>query len=193
MSELLNPNASLVLNTMHIQLADGGTYNTLLNDVNNCKGTFSNNGQTVTWKNVNMQRVLGNMYNKYSQFNLRVSSGSFICGGVAQAAADFGGGIVSIRFQGCELVNQTYNHLLGTCNDTAPALAVAFGQSSINTPAAINILGQNVVPFRKPNNVFCDITLDWASLESATGKVAQTIGHWAFICDIFPIIESKIN
>ncbi|RYZ96583.1 MAG: hypothetical protein EOP47_23565 [Sphingobacteriaceae bacterium] len=136
--------------------------------------------------------VLGNMYNKYSQFNLRVSSGSFITG-AAQGGADFGGGIVSIRFQGCELVNQTYNHLLGTCADTAPALTISLGNSGVNTPSTINIVGQNVVSFRKPNNVFCDITLDWSSLESATGKVAQTIGHWAFLCDIFPILESKIN
>ncbi|RYY43141.1 MAG: hypothetical protein EOO06_20135 [Chitinophagaceae bacterium] len=193
MSELLYPNASLVLNTMHIQLADGGTYNTLLNDVNNSKGTFSNNGQTVTWKNVNMQQVLGNMYNKYSQFNLRISQGVFITGGVAQAAVDFAGGIFTIRFQGCELVNQTYNHLLGVCTDTSPAAAIGFGQSSLNSTSVINIIGPNVVSFRKPNNVYCDITLDWASLESVTGKIAQTIGHLAFICDIFPILESKIN
>ncbi|RYH10244.1 hypothetical protein EON65_39615 [archaeon] len=193
-SELLNPNASLVLNTLHIQIADGGLYNTLLNDVNNSKGTFSNYGQTVTWKNVNMQQVLGNMYNKYSQFNLRISSGSYITGGVAQGGADFGGGIVTIRFQGCELVNQTYNHLLGTCADTAPVVAVSFGQSVTNCPSVFNFAGaQNVVSFRKPNNVYCDITLDWSSLESATGKVAQTIGHWALLCDIFPIIESKFN
>ncbi|RZK47881.1 MAG: hypothetical protein EOO99_12035 [Pedobacter sp.] len=193
MSELLYPNASLVLNTMHIQLADGGTYNALLNSVDNTKGTISNNGQTVTWKDVNMHQVLGNMYNKYSQFNLRVSSGSFISGGAAQAAADFRCGIFSIRFRGCELVNQTYNHLLGTCTDTAPVVALNLSQGSTSVPTVMNILGENIVAFRKPNNVYCDITLDWASLESATGKVAQTIGHWAFICDIFPILESKIN
>ncbi|RYY42477.1 MAG: hypothetical protein EOO06_21125, partial [Chitinophagaceae bacterium] len=129
MSELLYPNASLVLNTMHIQLADGGSYNALLNSVDNSKGTFSNNGQTVTWKNVNMQQVLGTMYNKYTQFNLRVSQGCFISGGVAQSSADFGGGILSIRFQGCELVNQTYNHLLGTCTDTSPAAVYGLGQA----------------------------------------------------------------
>ncbi|RZJ99026.1 MAG: hypothetical protein EOO46_22940 [Flavobacterium sp.] len=144
---------------MHIQLADGGAYNSLLNNVDNSKGTFANNGQTVTWKAVDMNQVLGNMYNKYSLFNLRVSSGSFICGGVAQAAADFAGGTFSIRFQGCELVNQTYNHLLGTCSDTAPVLAVSLGQSSTNTPSVINMIGQNVVSFRKPNNGFYDIGL----------------------------------
>ncbi|RYZ95129.1 MAG: hypothetical protein EOP47_26445 [Sphingobacteriaceae bacterium] len=178
---------------MHIQLGDGGAYNALLNDVNNSKGTFSNNGQTVTWKNVDMRQVLGTLYNKYTQFNLRVSQGSFITGGTAQAAADFGGGIMTVRFQGCELVNQTYNHLLGVCTDTSPAAAIALGQSTINCPAVINIIGPNVVSFRKPNNGFCDITLDWSTLESVTGKIAQTIGHWAFLCDIFPILESEIN
>ncbi|RYG94407.1 hypothetical protein EON65_57545 [archaeon] len=140
MSELLHPNASLVLNTMHIQLADGGAYTALLNDVNNSRETFSNNGQTVTWKNVDMRQVLGTMYNKYTQFNLRVS---FITGGVAQAAADFGGGIFTIRFQGCELVNQTYNHLLGVCTDTSPAAVaavIAFGNSAVNAPTVINII-----------------------------------------------------
>ncbi|RYG95848.1 hypothetical protein EON65_55325 [archaeon] len=116
------------------------------------------------------------MYNKYSQFNLRFSSGSFITG-AAQASTDFGGGIVSIQFRGCELVNQTYNHLLGTCTDTAPVFTISLGNSGVNSPAAINIVGQNIVSFRKPNNVYCDITLDWASLESVTGKIAQTIGH----------------
>ncbi|RYY45234.1 MAG: hypothetical protein EOO06_16840 [Chitinophagaceae bacterium] len=193
MSELLHPNASLVLNIMHIQLADGGAYNALLNSVDNSKGTFSNNGQTVTWKAVDMRQVLGTMYNKYTQFNLRISQGSFITGGVAQVGTDFGGGIISIRLQGCELVNQTYNHLLGVCTDISPAAAFALSNTTANAPSIINIIGPNLISFRKPNNGFCDITLDWSTLESATGKIAQTIGHWAFLCDIFPILESEIN
>jgi len=46
--------------------------NNTLSDVDNDIGTISANGQFITWKNVNMRLVLGDIYDKYNKFNIRL-------------------------------------------------------------------------------------------------------------------------
>ncbi|RYY43891.1 MAG: hypothetical protein EOO06_19025 [Chitinophagaceae bacterium] len=125
MSEYLYPCASLYLNTQHIQLADGGTFNTNLNDLNISKGQFQCNGQVITFKQLNFHQILGSLYNEYDAFNLRLSSVNYCTGAVAQIQADFYG-LWLLRFSGAQLLNQCYNHLLGVGTDQTPITVMKF-------------------------------------------------------------------
>lgn len=191
MSELLYHNASLVLDTRHIQLADNGTYATTLNNLDNSKGSFSNNGQTIVFKNVDLKNVLGTLYNQYKEFNMRVTSNAFFAPS-SQTSGDWGGGVYYISFNNAILVNQTYNHLLGTNMNEAPLFSCSLVQTTANAHATGGTLASNLVSFSPGNNRFTDITIDWRNLRSATGKTALLVGHYVIIIDIFPILESKI-
>lgn len=64
--------ASLLLNTYDIsQVVSTPTvfYN---KTVDNQYGRIENNRCTITWKNINMKQVLGEMYDKYETFNLKL-------------------------------------------------------------------------------------------------------------------------
>ena len=61
--------STLILSTFDISTSIAGTvfYN---KTVDNQIGTISNNRCTLTWKNINMRQVLGEMYDTYETFNV---------------------------------------------------------------------------------------------------------------------------
>ncbi|RZK10586.1 MAG: hypothetical protein EOO46_10230, partial [Flavobacterium sp.] len=168
MSELLYPSASLYLNTQHIQLYNGGTYSATLTDVDNLRGSFSTNGQVLTFKQLDFRLILGNLYDQYNEFNMRVASIHYSTGSQAggQAQPDFWG-VWLLRFTGAQLLNQSYNHLLGVCTDQTPLVA---GNMAHTTPSSTSgiLPSANIVSFRKPQNGFADMTLEFQNIRNVT-------------------------
>ena len=100
--------STLILNTSDIdsRLSPASVYqNTTLD---NQYGTIANNRCTLTWKNINMRRVLGEMYNKYESFDLYLYqiSLSLPVTGTPTSAQYF---LVDINITGLPFINNTYN------------------------------------------------------------------------------------
>ena len=100
--------ASLVLNTFDIDptVTAGQYFNTT---VDNQYGTIANNRCNLTWKNINMRRVLGEMYDKYDTFNMYLyqinQSASFSL--TAPSTNPYI--LVDVRIKGLQFLNNTYN------------------------------------------------------------------------------------
>ena len=100
--------ASLVLNTFDIDptVTAGQYFNTT---VDNQYGTITNNRCNLTWKNINMRRVLGEMYDKYDTFNMYLyqinQSASFSL--TAPSTNPYL--LVDVRIKGLQFLNNTYN------------------------------------------------------------------------------------
>ena len=193
MSELHNRNASLYLSTHHIQLGDGGTFNTVLVNYDCSKGTIANLGQTLTWKRIDFRAVLGDLFDKYMMFNIRLSGLHYVTNAQAQQGNDLIQ-ICWISFSGANMPQQTYNHLTGGVTAESPLAVIPLSNgtgnnNSLHTPHV------NLVSFARPQSGFADITLDMRHLRTVSGKtlVNNPIGHVAFLFDIFPIFESKIE
>ena len=60
--------ACLILNSFDINSST--TASVYQDTIDNQYGTIANNRCTLTWKNIDMRRVLGVMYDKYETFNM---------------------------------------------------------------------------------------------------------------------------
>jgi len=192
MSEI-HQTANLELNTLHIQLADGQAYTPLLHDTNTSKGQISVNGQSLTWKNVDMLAVLGDLFDQYEQFNIRMVSYNGTTGVNVQFGVDFSNSAVYLSFggNGARLINQSYNHLIGgVIGETCIGIASFFGAANTSFGSGTSTLGSNIVTFTV-NSRYCDITLDIRNFRSISGKVNYLIGHMCFFFDIIPVLSSR--
>jgi hypothetical protein len=182
---------SLVLRTFDIDQTRfapcvQNTGNTAIYDIfENAYGRCQANGCVVTWKNVNLRMCLGELYNKYKKFNLKLTNAQ-IRQYLNPAATD----CQFIAFiSGLPFCNSTYNTRYGNTNQ-APLGAVNFlatGSVGVTTNS-IN----GLVSFDKPLNDVCDITVELknSSTNVVNGyieKPTQGLGHWTLIMDIYGV------
>jgi len=124
--------ATLILNTFDINPAvfAADYYN---QTIDNQYGTITNNRCNITWKNINMRQVLGEMYDKYETFNMylyQVVQSSALSGGTpalpSTGLAPIGGqnGLVDIRIKGLQFLNNTYNPV--SRNNTTSAFLTSY-------------------------------------------------------------------
>ena len=102
--------ATLILNTFDIsQVVNVPTffYN---RTVDNAYGTITNNRCTLTWKNVNMKKVLGEMYDNYETFNIKLyqitQTTTMI---ISSSAISPLSSLVDVRISGLPFINNGYN------------------------------------------------------------------------------------
>jgi hypothetical protein len=177
--------ASLVLRTFDIVNNANIPISVLGNEVDNTFGFITANSQVITWKNVNMSAVMGDLYDKYDRFNLILSSVNVTNTGSIAAS-----GNCTISLRGLYFCNQTYNtRSKGNTNE-------AFvGSQSYILPSAsagqTSSVSAGTVTFRKGNddtNVNLTIELRYNSTTSVNGyteKLAQLFGHQTYIFDIY--------
>ena len=100
--------ATLILNTFDISTSTtpGDFYDVT---VDKQYGTIANNCCNLTWKNINMRRVLGEMYDKYETFNIYlyqiVQSSAFS----SLPPSTNNQLLVDVRIKGLQFLNNTYN------------------------------------------------------------------------------------
>ena len=98
--------STLILNTSDIdtRISPASLYqNTTLD---NQYGTIANNRCTLTWKNINMRLVLGEMYDKYETFNLYLYQISQSANGTPASAQYL---LVDVNITGLPFINNAYN------------------------------------------------------------------------------------
>ena len=115
--------ATLILNTYDISTSTtpGDFYNTT---VDNEFGTIANNRCILTWKNINMRKVLGEMYDKYETFNIylyQINQSSAFSSLPPAIAINLA---VDVRMKGLQFLNSTYSARSG--NNTPFAFVTSY-------------------------------------------------------------------
>jgi len=164
--------ASLILRTCDITTDDLVTGNVA---VNNSVGSISADGQLITWKNLNPKLLLGDMYEKFTKFNLNLAS--YCCRKSDITLAD---NDITFFISGLPWSNQAYSLKTQSITQSAPLFNLIVAAT---TSHGIDTYGQNhnTLTFNKPISNF-DITIELKN--GVNGKMSQVMPHQSFIFDI---------
>jgi hypothetical protein len=140
--------------------------------VDNDNGMIMCNGGYITWKNVNIKAVLGDLYNKYNYFCIKLiqinssEQNTYTTNSIFDA---------TIYISGLPFISaQRYNTKLSINNQSV------IGQCSyyfLGTTKALlyNLQGNTVSCFSKPTKDLIDITIEWKLSVSGGGTVINGI------------------
>ena len=151
--------ACLILNTFDISSSTTATvfYNLT---VDNQYGTIANNRCTLTWKNIDMRRVLGVMYDKYETFNMYLYQ---VSQGVAFTASPTTGiyALVDIRIKGLQFLNNGYNAISRNNTNTAflTSYVLNLTTATTGTGTVTPMFNPTIITFGKSADCV-DITID---------------------------------
>ena len=102
--------ATLILNTYDISTVFSTPTFFYNKTVDNQYGTITNNRCTLTWKNINMKKVLGEMYDKYETFNIKLYQMTQTTTMVNSASAiGPSSQLIDVRISGLPFINNGYN------------------------------------------------------------------------------------
>ena len=165
--------ACLILNTFDISTS------TTASDfkdatIDNQYGTIANNRCTLTWKNVDMRRVLGVMYDKYETFNMYLYQ---INQGVAFTTSPTTGiyALVDIRIKGLQFLNNGYNAISRNNTNTAflTSYVLNLTTATTGTGTVTPMFNPTIITFGKSADCV-DITID---MKCTQNQAYPTIGN----------------
>ena len=152
-------------------------------------GTANANGTQLTWNNINLRVLLGELYEKYDRFNLCLNT-------IATSNADvIGSGDANnrctyITISGLPWTNNTYNQKSNT-NINETVIATCVFVSGVQTTNYY--YGNNTATFGKNQDV-CSITITLKKiLDDALPTTANPFPKIMFIFDIEGVDEYKIK
>ena len=191
---IMEPESStLLLNTFDISPSTNqATYYNKI--VDNQYGTISNNRCTLTWKNINMKKILSEMYDKYETFNLKLYQITQSTTLFTGSAITVTGSLVDVRISGLPFLNNGYN--IVSRNNTNELYLTSIAPTLANYTNAGIVITSNPVclTFGKCTEVV-NITIDIKNTKDQTYPViaANTaIGQFLFHFKIFGIPKEKI-
>jgi hypothetical protein len=165
--------ASLVLRTSDIFSDDITTANLNL-IINNQVGNIAQNGQYIVFKNVNPSLLLGDMLDKYTKFNLNLSSYSARAPFTQNLESD-----MTFYMSGFNWSNQCYNLKTGSITNKAVVFTSKLYENTNGYDVPIN---SNTLTFHKPTSGNFDIIIE---LRDGLGNYLDTVvNHQTFIFDI---------
>jgi hypothetical protein len=164
--------ASLILRTCDITTDDLVTGNIA---INNSFGSISADGQTITWKSINPKILFGDMYEKFTKFNLNLAS--YCCRKSDLTLTD---NDITFFISGLLWSNQAYSLKTQSITQSAPLFNLIVGATASH---GIDTYGQNhnTLTFFKPISNF-DVTIELKN--GVNGKMTQVMPHQSFIFDI---------
>ena len=114
--------------------------------VSNQFGTINGNRNDMTWSNVNFRTILGDMYDKYDKFNIKLA---LVCHNNTTVlnAGDAKQLMVKINMAGLQFSNATYKTGLNSNNNVC--VMGAFYMT--NTPSGQYFYDDNVFTISKPD------------------------------------------
>ena len=195
---------TLILNTFDISTSTTASdfYNTTLD---NQYGTIANNRCTLTWKNINMRRVLGEMYDKYDTFNMYLyqinQSSAF-----HTAAPTIGSNnvLVDVRIKGLQFLNSTYNVVSRNNTNTAYLTSYVLNNNGSGAIGSVTpMFNPSILTFSKHTECV-DITIDMKCTSNqsypaisvpAGGLPANTnsLGTFLFLFKFYGILTRDKN
>ena len=174
---------SLILRTIDIdptRVRPVATNQSISNDYGICDA----NGCLVIWKNVNIRTCLGELYNKYDKYNLKMTSIQVRNNGSTGPTADCH---FVVYMSGLPFSN--YNTSLGPNNGAALG-CVNF--NTTGTTGTTTAFTSGLVSFDKPLQDILNISilLKNSSTNISNGYTEPSlnlVGHYSIICDIYGI------
>ena len=159
-------------------------------------GTSDQYGLTLTWNNINLRTVLGDMYDKFDRFNLCLntvaSSIAGAYGGSLQERCNF------ITVSGLPWTNNTYYQSNGFNSNAAVIGSICVPASVTGPPAVESQITQyfysnNTATFGK-NQDICNITISIKKiLDDASPLTANAFPKMIFIFDIEGVEAYKVK
>jgi hypothetical protein len=166
----------------------------VLNEIfENDYGKIMCNGGLITWKNVDMSKVLGSMYDKYDVFNLQFSQFQLKSNIFGNSVVTYDG---TFYISGLPFTNgNRYNTRLSTNNQACiGSTRIGLERQIADYATIYNINNNNVVSFYKPLNPKCDITIEIktnnitnATINGIPEKRNQLLTHMSFLFNIFGV------
>jgi hypothetical protein len=145
-------NASLILKTSdftsNLDYTYGGSYQNITN------GKLS----SITWNNINLRTLLGDMYDKYNTFNLCLNTISTSQANTIDPNPECKN--VNLRLYGLPFINQTYS-AKNNCNTNYTSIGTFNFVASGSTTQYY--YSNNIATFGK-NQEICNITIDYARI-----------------------------
>ncbi len=182
---------SLVLRTIDITPTTVAPCISQLLAIDNNFWTFSVNGGYVVCKNVNIRTCLGELYNKYNKFNIKLTAAGIRHNGITDLVdAQF-----KILMSGLPFSSgSTYSTRLGPTNQAAIGCVnfVVTSTQGITTPIL-----SGLVSFDKPLQDVINITVELKNslnivltptpnaVNGYSEKPATRMPHWSIMCDIY--------
>ena len=168
-------NASLVLKTSEFAI-----------NTSNSFGFCDSVKARITWNNINLRSLLGDMYDAYDTFNLCLNTIATEKAGVIDAPNQN----LYVRISGLPWVNQCYN-VKSACNGSSTILG-SFNYLT-GAPQAQYYYSNNIATFAK-NQDICNITIEFVRISDDTlgapsGQIAYP--NTIIIFDIFGIPKSE--
>ena len=149
-----------------------------------CNAICDANKTNITWNNINLRTVLGDMYDKYDTFNLCLNTVSTAIAGGIGAPNDNTN--VTMLLSGLPFINQTYN--TAYLSNTSQTVLCTF-QFVQNATTTQYFYSNNIATFGK-NQELVNITLSYNKIVDNT-QPAVAFPHIILIIDIFGIDETK--
>ena len=191
--EMEQETATLILHTYDISSStNAATYYN--KTVDNQYGTITNNRCTLTWKNINMKQVLGEMYDNYETFNIKLYQITQSTTLFTGSAFNVNSSLFDVRISGLPFINNGYN--IVSRNNTNEIYLTSIAPTLANYTNAGIVITSNPVclTFGKCTEVV-NITIDIKNTKDQTYPViaANTaIGQFLFHFKIFGIPKEKI-
>ena len=137
-------------------------------NVNNQFGYTDTLKTTMTWNNINLKNLLGDMYNQYDYFN--ISLNTIATGLAGTVSSDKNMLSLYVRMSGLPWSNCSYNVKSGSNNQYAIIGAFTIIVSAITSTQYNN----NVLTFGK-NQDTCNITIDFIRIHDEVKPVPTTL------------------
>jgi len=145
-------NASLVLKTSDLTQNSSYLYG---NAFSSQHGSMNSKSSSITWNNINLRVLLGDMYDKYDVFNICLNTISTSQANTIDAYPDSRN--VNIKISGLPFINQTYNVKTGSNSNSTTIATFNFVPSNSTTQYYYS---NNMATFGK-NSDICNITIDY--------------------------------
>jgi len=158
-------NAGLVLKTSDFTTRSDYIYGL---PYTNQLGSMNAKGSSITWNNINLRTLLGDMYDQFDIFNICLNTISTAQANTIDPNADSRN--VNVKIGGLPWINQTYNVKTGVNGMTTTLATFNFTPSSATTQYYYS---NNIATFGK-NSDTCNLTIEyWRILDDA---IVTTLG-----------------
>lgn len=187
-------NISFHLRTFDISPLIDSPLSTTTEIVDNNYGRVLCNGGLITWKNVNIKSVLGELYNKYDKFGIKLinfqvkqpdSDNNIVTGSAVWDSTLYMSGLPYYN-------SNSYNTLYNNNNEVVIGQVSTFYTFANNNFIPANLIHSNENIFYKPKQEFYDLTIEFktafnSTINGKTEKRVTLLSHSTFLFNIYGI------
>ena len=158
----------------------------------NSTGTVAENRTSITWNNINLKNLLGEMYDRYERFNISLS---FICGARTGSANETTADMrmFSVRMKGLNFTS-SYDQKTGNNDNTATFTTISLPLTAF-TPWNFSNLTPTYFTFLKQETTNINIDLVWVFNDGYYTPASNNtmVGHFIIGFNIIGCEDFKNN